>query len=106
MNHPNVSLTHDTEERHSIILIQQGRAAIKVDCYDDDDEGTGIIEISETTPGIRSRLLAHVADGAETQLFYLDQMGRERVREIAEDHHPSPDSLQRAIELVELMEDR
>jgi len=82
MNHPNVSLTHDTEERHFIILIQQGRAAIKVDCYDDDDEGTGIIEISETTPGIRSRLLAHVADGAETQLFYLDQMGRERVRAI------------------------
>ena len=91
MNHPNVSLIYNPEARHTIILIQQGRAAIKVDCYDDDDEGTGIIEISESTPGIRTRLLAHVADGAETQVFYLDQMGRERVR---------------AIERAEYMEER
>lgn len=111
MNFPNITTHHDPEEGWTIINITQGRVTVSINCYDDDDAGTGIIDVCEVVPGLRSRRLAFVADGEETKVYGLDQFGREREvkQPIAEDdcaHHPTPESVQRAMETAEYREER
>lgn len=105
MNNYTITTTHDAAEQMTIITVNQGRASIVLRCYDD-DSGAGIIDIMESTPGMRPRRLAFVADGEEARVYGLDQFGRERIVpqpiiDAIDAHHPTPESIQSATDRAE-----
>ena len=108
MNNHQLSTRYDADNHKTVITILQGRAHVVLDCYDDDN-GFGVIDVFESTPGLRKRRLAFVADGEPVKVFGLDQFGREREvkQPIDDDDRPTPESIQTAMDRAEIqMEER
>jgi len=118
MNNHQLSTRYDADNRKTVITILQGRAHVVLDCYDDDN-GFGVIDVFESTPGLKKRRLAFVADGEPVKVYGLDQFGRERevpqpmmqstfdeIRGALSDR-PTPESIQTAMDRAEIqMEER